>query len=82
MLAICYHRGTLGPYSDSEKIKHIEDKINTADVIIAPIADNLFVQIVQTSFISIFLYYKMDQDTALHLFLQFSIPSACYNACT
>lgn len=43
---------------------------------------NLFVQIVQTSFISIFLYYKMDQDTALHLFLQFSIPSACYNACT
>ena len=40
MLAICYYRGTLGIFSDSTIVKEIIQKINDADVIIAPIADN------------------------------------------
>ncbi len=61
MLAICYHRGTLGPYSDSEKIKHIVDKINAADVIIAPIADNKMFYVMAQ-----FTDGEINADVALH----------------
>lgn len=61
MLAICYHRGTRGPYSDSEKIKHIEDKINTADVIIAPITDNKMFYVMAQ-----FTDGEINADVALH----------------
>ena len=61
MLAICYHRGTLGPYSNSEKIKHIVDKINTADVIIAPIADNKMFYVMAQ-----FTDGEINADVALH----------------
>lgn len=40
VLAICYFRGTLKKYSDAKVIKDIVKKVNEADVVIAPIADN------------------------------------------
>lgn len=40
MLAICYFRGYLNEYKESKIIKDIINKINNADLIIAPIADN------------------------------------------
>lgn len=40
MLAIAYYRGWIDKYKESKTIKNIIKKIESADVIIAPIADN------------------------------------------
>lgn len=40
MYAIAYFRGWLDKYQNSEKLKSIIDRIEKADIIIAPIADN------------------------------------------
>ena len=40
MLAICYYKGMLEEYKESKVIKNLLKKLNNADVIIAPIADN------------------------------------------
>lgn len=40
MIAIAYYRGWINQYKDSKVIKNIINKINNADIIIAPIADN------------------------------------------
>ncbi len=40
MLAICLFRGTLNEYAETGMIKRIVKKIEDADVVIAPIADN------------------------------------------
>lgn len=40
MLAICYYRGSLGEYAGSPAVRKITDRLEKADVIIAPIADN------------------------------------------
>lgn len=41
MLAIAYYRGYLKEYVNNKKIKRIIDKIDKADYIVAPIADNM-----------------------------------------
>ena len=46
MLAISYFRGWLDEYKESKIIKNIIQKINEADVIIAPIADNRMFDII------------------------------------
>ena len=61
MLAICYHRGTLGSYSDDKKVRNIIDKINKADVVIAPIADNKMFYIMAQ-----FTEGEINVDVALH----------------
>lgn len=61
MLAICYHRGTLGIYSDNEKVRKIIEKINKADVIIAPIADNKMFYVMAQ-----FTDGEINADVALH----------------
>lgn len=61
MLAICYHRGTLGGYSDNEKVRSIIEKINKADVIIAPIADNKMFYVMAQ-----FTDGEINADVALH----------------
>ena len=61
MLAICYHRGTLGAYSDNEKVRKIVEKINKADVIIAPIADNKMFYVMAQ-----FTDGEINADVALH----------------
>lgn len=40
MLTIAYYRGWLAQYEDSEIIKNLISKVEKADIIIAPIADN------------------------------------------
>ncbi len=61
MLAICYHRGTLGAYSNIEKVTSIIEKINKADVIIAPIADNKMFYVMAQ-----FTDGEINADVALH----------------
>ncbi len=61
MLAICYHRGTLGAYSDNEKVRKIVERINKADVIIAPIADNKMFYVMAQ-----FTDGEINADVALH----------------
>lgn len=46
MLAIAYYRGWLTEYDNSLVLKEIINKVNTADVIIAPIADNRMFDII------------------------------------
>jgi len=40
MLAICYYRGKLRPYKNHPVIQSIVQKVERADIVIAPIADN------------------------------------------
>ena len=40
LLAVSFYRQTLGEYADSERVRKIIDKIEKADYVIAPIADN------------------------------------------
>lgn len=47
MLAVSYYRGYLEKYMDSEAIRNLIGKIEQADCIIAPIADNRMFQIIQ-----------------------------------
>lgn len=48
MLAIAYFRGKLDNYKDSKLMKKILSPIQTADYVIAPIADNRMFQIIDT----------------------------------
>ena len=47
MLAIAYYRGTLDAYREHPLIKKIIDKVNKADYIYAPIADNRMYRIIE-----------------------------------
>lgn len=47
VLAIAYYRGYLNEYKDNKKIVNIIKKINEADYIIAPIADNTMFDIIK-----------------------------------
>ena len=47
MLAIAYYRGTLETYKEHPLIKKIIDKVNKADYIYAPIADNRMYRIIE-----------------------------------
>lgn len=61
MLAICFYRGRLDEYKDSETIRSIVNKIEQADVIIAPIADNRMYYIM-----SLFVEGDINVDVAIH----------------
>ena len=61
MLAICYCRGTIKQYENHPILMSIKNKINTADIIIAPIADNKMFSI-----ISSFAQMDINEDVALH----------------
>ena len=60
MLAISYCRGTITQYENHPLLMSIKDKINSADIIIAPIADNKMFNI-----ISSFAFSDINQDVAL-----------------
>ncbi len=47
MIAICYYRGTIDEYADHPMVQHIVKEVESADVIIAPIADNKMFQVMQ-----------------------------------
>ena len=61
MLAICYYRGTINEFAKTEKIKNIINRIENADVIIAPIADNRMFYIM-----SLFASGDINSEVALH----------------
>jgi hypothetical protein len=61
MLAICYFRGYLDKYLNSPKIAEISDKIQHADLIIAPIADNRMFYVM-----SLFANGDITDKVALH----------------
>ena len=61
MIAICYYRGTIKEYENSNIVKQVIEKINNADVIIAPIADNRMFYIM-----SLFASGEINADVALH----------------
>ncbi len=61
MLAICHYRGTIKQYEDNEIVKKIVSEIESADVIIAPIADNKMFYIMAQ-----FTDGEINTDVALH----------------
>ena len=61
MLSICYFRGFLKEYENNKMLKSIIKKINEADVIIAPIADNRMFYIM-----SLFANGDITDNVAIH----------------
>ncbi len=61
MLAICHFRGTIKEYSKSSMVQRILDRIEGADVVIAPIADNKMFYVM-----SQFAEGEINADVALH----------------
>lgn len=61
MLAICYYRGTLNEFSSNSTVTNIVEDIETADVVIAPIADNKMFYIMAQ-----FTAGEINADVALH----------------
>ena len=61
MLAICYFRGTLGDYARNSMVTDAVKKIEEADVVIAPIADNKMFYIMAQ-----FTEGEINADVALH----------------
>ena len=61
MLAICNYRGTISEYKDSDVIRDIAARVESADVVVAPIADNKMFYIM-----SLFAEGELNADAALH----------------
>lgn len=61
MLAICYYRGTIKNYNNSNKIVEIVKQIEDADIIVAPIADNRMFYIM-----SLFANGDITSEVAIH----------------
>ena len=61
MIAICFFRGTIRNYAKSEKVRAVIDKVEKADVIIAPIADNKMFYVMTQ-----FAEGEINADVALH----------------
>ncbi len=61
MLAICFYRGGLKDYTQNEKVRKIIDKIEKADIVVAPIADNRMFYIM-----SQFSDGEINAEVALH----------------
>lgn len=61
MLAICYHRGTIKEYESNDLVQKIVSDVKSADVIIAPIADNKMFYIMAQ-----FTDGEINADVALH----------------
>ena len=61
MITICYYRGTIKEYNNSETVKKMIEKVENADVIIAPIADNRMFYIM-----SLFANGDINSEAAVH----------------
>ena len=61
MIAICYYRGTLKEFRTNSMINQIVDDIESADVVIAPIADNKMFYVMAQ-----FTEGEINADVALH----------------
>lgn len=61
MLAICYYRGKLKEYASSDRVDQILEETESADVIVAPIADNKMFYVMTQ-----FTEGEINADAALH----------------
>lgn len=61
MIAICYFRGTINNYAKSEMVQKIIERVESADVIIAPIANNKMFYVM-----SQFAEGEINADVAIH----------------
>ena len=61
MIAICYYRGTLGDYSQNKSVRKTISEVESADLIIAPIADNKMFYVMAQ-----FTDGEINADVALH----------------
>ena len=61
MLAICYYRGTVKEYAEHDRIQKIVSEVESADVVIAPIADNKMFYVMAQ-----FMDGDINADVALH----------------
>jgi hypothetical protein len=61
MIAICYFRGTIKNYAESETVQKVIKKTEDVDVIIAPIADNKMFYVM-----SQFAEGEINADAAIH----------------
>ncbi len=61
MIAICYYRGTIRDYENNSIVQNVVAKIEAADVVVAPIADNKMFYIM-----SQFAEGEINADVALH----------------
>ena len=61
MLAICFYRGTISEYAESSMVQNVVKKIEAADIVIAPIADNKMFYVM-----SQFAEGEINADVALH----------------
>ncbi len=61
MLAICFYRGTIKEYTESSMVQGIVRRIEDADVVIAPIADNKMFYVM-----SQFAEGEINADVAIH----------------
>lgn len=61
MLAICFYRGMLGEFCSNSMVSQIVTDIETADVVIAPIADNKMFYVMAQ-----FVEGEINADVALH----------------
>ena len=61
MIAICYYRGTIKKYTGSKMVQDIVKRIEEADIIIAPIADNKMFYVM-----SQFAEGEINADVAIH----------------
>lgn len=77
MIAICYFRGTINSFTDCSRVQSIVKRVEDADVVIAPIADNKMFYVM-----SQFAEGEINADVALHslsassLGLQYIVKSA------
>lgn len=68
VLAICYFRGKLDKYKNNKIIKDIIKKVNSADVIVAPIADNKMFHIMD-----LFIEGEINVNITLHSLVKASL---------
>lgn len=61
MIAICYFRGTINNYAKSEMVQKVIKRVESADVIIAPIANNKMFYVM-----SQFAEGEINADVAIH----------------
>ena len=61
MIAICYYRGTIKEYAQSEIVQEVVNRVEDTDVIIAPIADNKMFYVM-----SQFAEGEINADVAIH----------------
>ena len=61
MIAICYFRGTIKGYAESSMVRQIFNKVEDADVVIAPIANNKMFYVM-----SQFAEGEINADVAIH----------------